>query len=378
MFAGQSALIATAPVLPRLARDLHVSTAAAGQLRTVAGLAAGVTALLLWRMAGRAGLARQLRAAAALLALASLASAAAPGFPALALAQLPVGVAVAVLTSAGTLAAAEWTSPERRTRSLSWALIGQPSAWLVGMPLIGLVGERSWRLGWLALPLIAAVAAAAALAPRAGEPPPPRRRARLGDVLAAPVMGRWLASELLVNSAWAGTLVFAGALLSESYGTSSRRTGCLLSAAAAAYVAGNLAGRRAVGGEPRRALPALTAGLAVAVGLFGVVRPGLAASTGLLALASFVAGGRTLVSSAFGLNAPPQLRPAIAGLRAATMQLGYFLGSLVGGTALAAGGWSAFGGTMSCLFLAAAATVVFAFAPAAGTDGLTVGDATAA
>ena len=111
LFAAQAALIAMSPVLADAASDLHVSTAAAGQLRTITGLAAGITALMLGALAGRVGLGRQLLAASALLALGSIASAAAPTFPLLALAQLPVGVAVAVLTTAGTLAAAEWVSP---------------------------------------------------------------------------------------------------------------------------------------------------------------------------------------------------------------------------------------------------------------------------
>ncbi|MGZ4314711.1 MAG: MFS transporter, partial [Gaiellaceae bacterium] len=157
LFAGQAAVIAMSPVLAEVASNLHVSTAAAGQLRTITGLAAGITALMLGAFAGRLSLGRQLLAASALLALGSLASAAAPSFALLALAQLPVGVAVAALTTAGTLAAAEWVSPEMRTRTLSWALVGQPAAWIVGMPLIGLLGERSWRYGWLALPLAASV-----------------------------------------------------------------------------------------------------------------------------------------------------------------------------------------------------------------------------
>ena len=78
-----------------------------------------------------------------------------------------------MLTTAGTLAAAEWVAPELRTRTLSWALVGQPAAWIVGMPLVGVLGERSWRYGWLALPLAAAVAAAILVASRAGQPPAP-------------------------------------------------------------------------------------------------------------------------------------------------------------------------------------------------------------
>ena len=70
------------PVLAQAASDLHVSTAAAGQLRTITGLAAGITALTLGAVAGRIGLGRQLLLASGLLALASVGSAAAPSFAA--------------------------------------------------------------------------------------------------------------------------------------------------------------------------------------------------------------------------------------------------------------------------------------------------------
>ena len=357
LFAGQAALIAMSPVLADAASDLHVSTAAAGQLRTITGLAAGTTALMLGTVAGRVGLGRQLLVASALLAIGSIASAAAPTFALLALAQLPVGVAVAVLTTAGTLAAAEWVAPELRTRTLSWALVGQPAAWIVGMPLVGALGEHSWRYGWLALPLVGAAAAGILVASRAGQPPARSRPVRARMALADRALARWLASELLANAAWAGTLVYAGALFAESYGTSTTLTGGLLAVAAGAYVAGNLIGRRLVRNEPRRTLLLLAALLAVTDGLFGTVRPGVATSTALFASAAFVAGGRTLVASAFALSTPPEIRPAVTGLRAATMQLGYFAGSIAGGTALTIGGYSALGATMGGLLLGAAATL---------------------
>ena len=72
LFAAQAAAIVVSPVLGRVAADLDVSTATAGQLRTVSGLAA-------------AG---------------SLASAAAPTFAALAVAQIAIGVGIAALVSA--------------------------------------------------------------------------------------------------------------------------------------------------------------------------------------------------------------------------------------------------------------------------------------
>jgi predicted MFS family arabinose efflux permease len=358
LFAGQAALIAMSPVLANAASDLHVSTAAAGQLRTLTGLAAGITALMLGSFAGRLGLARQLIGASVLLALGSLASAGAPSFALLALAQLPVGIAVAVLTTAGTLAAAEWVPPELRTRTLSWALVGQPAAWIVGMPLIGLVGEHSWRYGWLALPLVAAIAAGALVSLRAGRPAGRLRPTPTRVVFRDRFLVRWLASELLANAAWAGTLVFSGALYSESYGTSAGMTGFLLAVAAGAYVAGNLTCRRFAHHEPRRALVVLAVLLAITDGLFGIVRVDPLLSTALFSSAAFVAGGRTLIASGLALATAPDLRPALTSLRAATMQFGYFVGSIAGGFALAVGGYSALGVTMGLFLLGAGAALV--------------------
>ena len=357
LFASQAALIAMSPVLAKAASDLHVSTAAAGQLRTVTGLAAGLTALTLGAVTARVALGRLLLGASGLLAVGSLASALAPSYPLLVAAQLPVGVAVAALTSVGTLAAAEWVHPDLRTRALSWALVGQPAAWIVGMPLVGLLGERSWRYGWLALPLAAAIAAGVLAAPRAGRRPAASRPARASAAVRDRAIARWLASELLANTAWAGTLVFAGALFTESYGASTALTGCLLAVAAAAYVAGNLACRRLVQREPRAVLVLFASSLALIDGLFGIARVDVLGSAALLAGAGFLAGGRTLVTSAFALSMPPDVRPTITSLRAATMQLGYFVGSLVGGAALATGGYGALGLAMGLCFLGSAATL---------------------
>ena len=102
----------------------------------------------------------------------------------------------------------------------------------------------------------------------------------------------------------------------------------------------------------------MSCSLAVTDSLFGVARSDVATSTALLSSAAFVAGGRTLISGAFALATPPDLRPVVTSLRAATMQFGYFAGSIAGGAALAVSGYSALGATMGVLFLGAAATLV--------------------
>jgi DHA1 family inner membrane transport protein len=358
LFAGQAALIAMSPVLTQAAADLDVSIAAAGQLRTLTGLTAGFTALLMGRLLRNHCLGRQIIAAALLLALGSLASACAPSFAVLALAQVPVGIAIAVLTTAGTLAAAEWVSPELRTKTLSWALVGQPAAWIVGMPLIGLVGEHSWRYSWVVLPFVAALAAAALAAPRRqGRSAPALPAARSRAVLGDSHLARWLLSELLVNSAWAGTLVYSGALYSESYGISSGETGLLLALSAVAYVAGNLSSRRLTRYEACNVLIVIAVVLALTGAVFGMVRTDPLLSTALLSVAAFAAGARALVASTFALSAAPALRPAVLRLRASTMQFGYFVGSIAGGLALAVGGFRTLGATMGIGFVGAAAAI---------------------
>lgn len=365
-FAGQAGAIALSPVLAGVARDLDVSIAVAGQLRTIAGLVAGVTALALGRMVTRVGLGRQLLAGSLLLAAGSLASAAAPGIGTLAAAQVPVGAGIGILTTAGTLAAAEWVPPELRAATLSWALVGQPTAWIVGMPLLGTGGERSWRYAWLVFPLAAALLAAAAVAGRSGAAPAQAAPARMRAALADPGLRRWLTAEILANSAWAGTLVYSGALFVESYGASTELTGVVLAFGACGYVSGNLAFRRLAGREPRRLLSTLALTLAVTTAAFAMLRSSLVLSAAFFAAAAFAAGGRTFLSSAFGLAAPPESRPGAIAMRAASMQFGYFTGSLAAGAALALGGYATFGATIGALFLSAA--LVLGRSPVPGDD----------
>src|SRR4029077_16699081 len=97
-----------------------------------------------------------------------------------------------------------------------WALVGPPAPWIVGMPLIGAIGEIDWRWTWIVLPLGAALVAGAAVAHRP-ESPRATQSASLVNRLRDPPTARWVLGELLASSAWIGTLVFSGALFTESY-----------------------------------------------------------------------------------------------------------------------------------------------------------------
>ena len=90
---------------------------------------------------------------------------------------------------------------------------------------------------------------------------------------------RWVLGELLASSAWVGTLVFSGALFTESYGLTTITTGLILAAGAAAYVVGNVVFRRVVACRAHSLLVRLSIALGLGVALFGIIRPSPAVST---------------------------------------------------------------------------------------------------
>ncbi len=350
--ASQAAILVLTPVLPALASDLDVSTATAGQLRTVSGLSAGLTALFAGLLASRVGLRELLGAGLAVLAVSSAISAAAPDFAVIALAQLGIGIGVGLSYTAAIAAVADWTNVADRSRVLAVVLLGPPIAWIVGMPLSCLLGEASWRIAWIAAPFAFSLVALAALAGRVSGPPA-STRADVRSVLAHPGVLRWSTGELLAYSAWAGTLVFIGALFVESYGLSSGETGLVLGAGALVLIPGNLLFRRWVDHHGRALLVALALGAAVTVAVLGAFRPSTWFSLGAFSVLAFLAGGRTLAGAAAGLDLAPELVLGVTGVRTAALQLGYFLGAAGGGLALAAGGYPALGLALSAMFVGA-------------------------
>jgi predicted MFS family arabinose efflux permease len=351
--ASQAALVVLNPLLPDVARDLDVSVATAGQLRTVSGLAAGIAALATGLLAARVGLRGLMLGALVTLVCGSLVSGAAPDFAVLVVAQAAVGAGIGVSYSAAIAATAEWSSAENRSRVLALTLLGPPLAWIIGMPLVGLLGEVSWRLAWLAVPVAMALVAAALLL-RQRATPPAHARAGLRSVLTHPGVTRWTVGELFAFSGWAGALVYMGALLVESYDLSIAATGLALGFGALVYVPGNFLFRRWVDAHGRLLLVALALSAAMTVALLGAFRPSVWVSVALFSILCFIAGGRTLAGSARGLGLAQELRLGVTGVRAAAIQAGYFVGAALGGAALAVGGYGALGLAFAALFVGAA------------------------
>jgi predicted MFS family arabinose efflux permease len=351
--ASQAALVVLNPLLPDVADDLGISVATAGQLRTASGLAAGIAALTAGLWATRLGLRELLFVGVGTLAVGSLVSAIAPDFPVLIAAQVLVGVGIGLSYSAAVAATAEWSTAADRSRVLAIALLGPPLAWIVGMPLVGAVGEVSWRLAWLVIPVCMAIVATVLLLRRPATPPA-TTRAGLRTVFTYPGVVRWSSGELLAFSGWAGALVYVGALLVDTYDLSIAATGLALGFGSLIYVPGNLLFRRWVDAYSRRLLVALAICAAAAVAVLYALRPSLWFTIAAFAALSFIAGGRTLAGSARGLGLAPEVRLGVTGVRTAALQSGYFVGAAIGGIALASGGYSLVGLAFATLFVGAA------------------------
>jgi DHA1 family inner membrane transport protein len=355
VFTSQAAVLVLSPVLVKVAQDLDVSTALAGQLRIFAAPVAAVVAVLLARFGGAASLRSILLASTALVAVGAVASAAAQSFVALAVGQLPLWIGVAGLVAGGIGAAGVWSTPATRTRVVARALAGAPAAWVVGMPLIGLLAERSWRFAFLAVPLPAAILTGAlVLLTRPSESR--RGPASLPALLRMSGATSWVLAELLAMSAWAGTLVFSGALFVETYGTSTEVTGLLLAALAVAYLGGNALGGR-IGGDCRlrRTLARANLIAAAAIAATWILTPNVFVTLIFFASASAVVAARTVVGTAYGFALAGEHRLEVGAARATVTHAGYLVGSLVGGAAFALGSRAAVGVVFASLFLIAAA-----------------------
>ena len=348
LFASQAGMLVLSPILPDIAREFGISTATAGQLRSISGAAGGITAVLLAVAPRRPGLRELLSAGAALVALASAISAAAPTFAVLAAAQAVLGVGIGLLVAVGIAAAWEWPPPERRGHVLAWAIAGMPAAWIAGMPVAGAAADLGWRAPWLAVPLVVSLAALAVVRLR---PPdaPTRRGAGTAGTWRRPEVARFTAGELLASAAWAAVLTYGGALLLESYGLSPSVVALGLAAGAAAMVPGTFIARRTLR-TTAATLVALTAFQGGAVLVLGIVRPSPLFTMGVFAVMAFVNGGRSLVASALGMGKAPEDRVAVMSMRAAANQFGYLLGAAAGGLALGLGGFPALGVTLSAMF----------------------------
>jgi DHA1 family inner membrane transport protein len=338
LFAAQSSLLVLTPILSEVATDLGVSPAAAGQLRAVSGVVAALVAVGLVMSRRRWELRGLLELGLGLLCIAASGSVLAPSFAWLAAAQAVLGAGVSLVLACGLAAAASWAPDGHRATLLSWAMVGAPSAWIAGMPVIGLLGGHSWRLAWL-VPLVASLVTLHAVSRRERGTPEPAPTA----VLRRPGTTRWAIGELLAYGGWSGVLVYVGSLLTDAHGASPAAIGVALGGGAIAYVVATFLARRWVDRAARPMVLVAGSAMVVAALVLGAVRPSFGFSVLMWAVIAFLAGIRMMAGSTAGLDLAGVGPLQAMSVRAASMQAGYLAGAVLGGLGLALGGWTVVG-----------------------------------
>jgi predicted MFS family arabinose efflux permease/ribosomal protein S18 acetylase RimI-like enzyme len=285
-------------------------------------------------------------------ALGSVAGALAPSIATLAHAPEPLWAGISMLLTAAIAASAAWSTPESRTRVVATMYAGPPAAWIVGMPLIGVVAEVNWRLSFLVLPLPAALLAGLAAVGRPHDAPLAATGTSLRDLLRRPAPRRWALGELLATSAWAGTLVYSGALLTDGYGMTTTATGVALASVAVAYLLGNQLAGNGTADRARSTTLATSVVGAVADALVWAFTPAVAVTLVVFAISGAMVATRTVTATIYGFSVAGDLGREVAAARAVTTQLGYLVGSLAGGAAFALGGFPALAVAFGGLLLA--------------------------
>ncbi|MCM8748533.1 MFS transporter [Thermomicrobiaceae bacterium CFH 74404] len=349
MVVNQTGVVIISPLVVEIASTFQVPVGLAGQLRTAGALVSGLAAPWLGALSDRAGRKPVILAGLVVVGISALASALAPGFGWLLVIQALSGLGIAALLSTGLAAIGDYVPPERRAWAVGLVTTGQPLAWVIGLPLIGLLADTwGWRWSYLGVPFLFSIAGLAL----AWRLPPGRyqdRRPRSGittsravrQALADRAARFWVLAELLIYSGWAGSLTFLGAYYIQVFQLSAGQASPLLAAVALAFSLGSLLAHRLA----RWRAPVVVFGSAIAAaGLLSLaltIRLPLGMAVALLCGYGLIHGVRGATSSALGLRLGEAHRGTMMALRASVVQLGYVFGGLFGGALLERWGFPA-------------------------------------
>lgn len=346
--ASQSSMASVPPLFVAIGREFGVSVGTVGQVRSASAAGAVLCTLLVGGLIHRRG-ARPVMVVGGLLAAAgALISALAPAFAVLAAGQMVVGAGICCLLASGFAGAGEFFAPEARGWAIGWITALQSLAWIVGVPLVGLLAEQvGWRAAFAVPCAFALIAALSALlfAPkvdtglRAVD-----ERTGLLAALTDRDARRWTIGEFVAFAVWTGEITYIAAFYMETYGVSEGLVGVLLPTGSIAFLFGSALADRMGRRWSRRSLlggSALAMG-AVALVLFNV-HPGVAVTMGLGLLIGVAAGLRAASSSTIALDQLPDRSGAMMAARTAAVQVGYLVGAFVGGVAVDAAGYGSLG-----------------------------------
>jgi predicted MFS family arabinose efflux permease len=363
--ASQAVLVVLAPTIVEVGREFGVSVGAVGQARSALAGAAIASSLGIAPFLDRLSI-RPLLLWGALLAIAGSAGAAlSPSLTVFLSVHALIGIGFACLLSAGFAGVAAF-SGEDRAWAMSYVVGGNALAWIVVNPLAGVLTDvLSWRAAH-AVPAAIALCVLASVRAAPGERATVAAGVGLRGVLADPSARRWILAELIAYFTWGAHLTFTGAFFIERYGVAESAMGILLALGAAVFFVTSVRGTPLVGRLPR---PRLVAAAALVMAVLIALQFNTYAPVWIALVAWFLsaaAGGiRTTVSSTLGLTQLPDQPGSMMAARTGATQMGYLLGGLIGGAALAWSGYAALGIILATSLILCAALVLRVTDPSA-------------
>jgi predicted MFS family arabinose efflux permease len=323
-----------AGLLPAIARDLHVTVPAAGQLVTAFALTFAVAAPVLGALTSSLNRRTALILALGVFVLGNVASALGGTYEIVLAARILTAAGAGIITSTASSAAVAITPPERRGRALAFVIGGLTISSVFGVPIGTIIGGTNWRA---TLWLVAGLGIAALLTIAVGLPGITLPAASLRDRLSH-LKDRWILSVLVVSvAALAGTYVlftYVGAAVAHATGGSAAKLTLVMLAVGIGTTVGNfLAGRFADSHRPEHVLIAGLGGATIVSALSVLVLDSLVATLIWAVVLGLFGGVPTVPQQHRLVSRAPAAAPVLLGLNSSAIYLGMALGGGLGGVA---------------------------------------------
>jgi len=343
-FSTYPIIIVTSVLLVEISQSLGVSVALAAQMRTVSSAAAILGGLAMGALAARHQPRRILQAGLALVLASSLGGFLAPDLAALTAAVGLSGLGVAMVSPMANTLVAEYYPLERRGYVLGYLGVAGGFGFLIGGALTSFIADvGGWRLPFLVFS--GTVSAFGLLACLRWLPSTPPRTEKAGlltgfrEIAGSPSALFCLLAVVLANASIQGLYLYSFSYLQEWHGASVATTGLVYTATALFFMPGSYITGSLVNRFGRKNVATLgVAGFSLFTLLMGAA-PSLWVCTAFILVGHFFDAFRFSAFNALILEQSPDHRGTMTSVSSVATNLGYALGTGLGGLLLVATGW---------------------------------------